>query len=287
MGRKPSYIKLSEEQRLELKEGHKNGKKNTFRQRCHYILLNSEGQSRGEIAKIYQTSRQTVSGWINRYAKLGIFGLQTAKGRGRPPIIRLDNDSEVKKIEDLVEQSPQNLKTALVKIKAELGKEMSKKTLQRFLKKKEWKWKRFRKVTGSDPDEADYKAKKELLCVLTMLFLLGHLDLRYGDESSFSLTPNVPYGWVRSGQTKALPARRGGTLNVFGLLNLLGELTTYQTTKSVNSQVVIGWLDDFAKTISKLTVVVLDNAPWHKSEAFMNKIEEWACLLYTSDAADD
>ena len=136
MGRKSSYIKLTEAQKLELKEGHKNGKKNTFRQRCHYILLNSDGQSRGEIAKIYQTSRQTISGWINRYAKLGISGLHTAKGGGRPPIIRIDNDSEVKKIEDLVEQSPQNLKTALVKIKVELGKEMSKKTLQRFLKKK-------------------------------------------------------------------------------------------------------------------------------------------------------
>lgn len=110
---------------------------------------------------------------------------------------------------------------------------------------------------------------------MTILFLLGVIDLRYADESSFNLEPNVPYGWIKKGKNKELPSRKGGTLNVFGLLNLLGELTTYQTTKSVNSQVVIDWLENFCQTIQKTTVVVLDNAPWHTSEAFKEKIEEW------------
>lgn len=108
-----------------------------------------------------------------------------------------------------------------------------------------------------------------------MLFLLGVIDLRYGDESSFNLEPNIPYGWIKKGKNKELPSRKGGTLNVFGLLNLLGELTTYQTTGTVNSKVVIGWLDDFCQTIEKTTVVVLDNAPWHTSEIFKEKISEW------------
>ncbi len=64
-------------------------------------------------------------------------------------------------------------------------------------------------------------------------------------------------------------------MNVFGLLNLQGELTSYQTTQSVNSQTVIDWLDDFAATIQKMTVVILDNAPWHISGSVENKIEEW------------
>jgi len=62
------------------------------------------------------------------------------------------------------------------------------------------------------------------------------------------------------------------------LLNLQGELTTYQTTKSVNSQTIIEWLDDYATTIKKWTVVVLDNAPWHVSEAIEDKLAEWAEL---------
>ncbi len=108
-----------------------------------------------------------------------------------------------------------------------------------------------------------------------MLFLLGIIDLRYGDESSFNLEPNVPYGWIKQGKNRELPSRKGGTLNTFGLLNLLGELTTYQTTNSVNSQVVIDWLDDFCQSIEKTTVVILDNAPWHTSKAFTAKIKDW------------
>ena len=110
---------------------------------------------------------------------------------------------------------------------------------------------------------------------LIALFLLGYIDLRYGDETAFTLHPNVPYGWIKEGEQKGIPSRKGGNLNVFGLMNLQGELTSYQTTQSVNSQMIIDWLDDFALSLKKMTVVILDNAPWHKSVAVENKIEDW------------
>ena len=52
-------------------------------------------------------------------------------------------------------------------------------------------------------------------------------------------------------------------------------MTTFQSTKSINSQVVIECLDKFSLTIKKKTVIVLDNAPWHVSEAVTKKIEHW------------
>lgn len=114
-----------------------------------------------------------------------------------------------------------------------------------------------------------------MLNLLLALFLLGYIDLRYADETAFTLQPNVPYGWIKEGEQRGIPSRKGGNLNVFGLMNLQGELTTYQTTQAVNSQTVIDWLDDFASTVSRLTVVIVDNAPWHVSQAVENKIEEW------------
>lgn len=107
------------------------------------------------------------------------------------------------------------------------------------------------------------------------MFLLGHIDLRFADETAFTLQPNVPYGWIPTGKQRGIPSRKGGNLNVFGLLNLQGLLTSYQTTQSVNSQTVIGWLDDFAATINKLTVVVIDNAPWHVSKAVEDQLKGW------------
>ena len=136
MGRNPKHIILSQAERIALEKERKMGKSHTFRERCHYILLSDSGHRIEDIAKIYQTSRQVIGDWLKRYEQSGIKGLETAKGKGRRPIIRIDNDAQVKQIEDLVAESPQNLNQVLVKIKENLGKEMSKKTLQRLLKKR-------------------------------------------------------------------------------------------------------------------------------------------------------
>lgn len=132
---KKRFIKLDKKEEEALKIGWKTGKKATFRQRCHYILLSSQGLEINAISKVYQKTRQSIAVWLNKYEAKGISGLHTAKGSGRPPIIRIDNVTEVKRIEDLVEANPQNLKVVLNQIKEELGKELSKKTLKRLLKK--------------------------------------------------------------------------------------------------------------------------------------------------------
>ena len=45
--------------------------------------------------------------------------------------------------------------------------------------------------------------------------------------------------------------------------------TTYNTDK------VISYMDSFVAQTVKMTVVILDNSPIHKSKKFMAKIEEW------------
>jgi len=133
---KKRFIQLTAQERKELEQGHRTGKKATFRQRCHYILLSDQGLSIEQIVEIYQVSRQAVARWFDRFTAGGISALQTAKGKGRPSIIRIDNESEVTKIEELVAQNPQNLNPVLAKIEQQLGKKMSKVTLQRLLKKR-------------------------------------------------------------------------------------------------------------------------------------------------------
>lgn len=133
---KKRFIKLTKEERVWLEKGHKTGKLSTFRQRCHYILLSDQGKKIGELSDIFQVSRQTIVGWFDRYEATGISGLHTAKGRGRPAIVRIDNETEITRIEELVEKNAQNLKPVLAAIEKEFGKTMSKRTLQRILKKK-------------------------------------------------------------------------------------------------------------------------------------------------------
>lgn len=125
------------------------------------------------------------------------------------------------------------------------------------------------------PNPEELRKKTRILELLVFLHLRGDIDLRYADESGFNLTPNIPYGWTRQGEQKGIPTRKGGKLNIFGLMNPSGQLTSYQTSQNVDSQMVIDWLDDFAASIKKLTVVVLDNATPHKSKKFMSNIEKW------------
>jgi hypothetical protein len=103
----------------------------------------------------------------------------------------------------------------------------------------------------------------------------GYIDLYFGDESHFGLTPNVPYAWQTKENPILLPAAKGKFLNVVGLMNRKNELFFELDETTFNSDKLINFMDRFANQIVKRTVVILDNSPIHKSKKFMAKIEEW------------
>jgi transposase len=133
---KPRFITLSSDESAALQLGWKTDKKSTFRHRCHYILLSSQGKSIAEISSFYGVTRQSISKWFTNYEQKGIEGLRTGKGQGRPAILRIDNEVEMNKLEELVEASPQSLKVVVAQLEEEFGKTVSIRTLHRLLKKK-------------------------------------------------------------------------------------------------------------------------------------------------------
>ena len=50
---------------------------------------------------------------------------------------------------------------------------------------------------------------------------------------------------------------------------------SYIFENKITSEIVIKFLDNYANKIKQLTVVVIDNAPIHRSKAFQKKIAEW------------
>jgi transposase len=69
---------------------------------------------------------------------------------------------------------------------------------------------------------------------------------------------------------------RGRLVNVFGLLSRDNDLVAYSSTDTMNANLIMAFLDDFAGQITQKTVVVLDNATIHHSEEFQDKIPQWA-----------
>ncbi|MDW7692616.1 IS630 family transposase [Flammeovirgaceae bacterium SG7u.111] len=104
----------------------------------------------------------------------------------------------------------------------------------------------------------------------------AEIDLCYFDETGISLCPNVPYAWQPVGTANKLPARRGNGVSVLGILDpLANTFTGSYYHGAANSACVIQVLDSFSETITKKTVLVLDNAAIHRSKEVGEAMGKW------------
>ena len=104
----------------------------------------------------------------------------------------------------------------------------------------------------------------------------GKIDLVYFDQSGFNLQAKVVYAWQKRGTRIVIPVSKGTSNNVLGFMwHDCGKFKSFVFEGSTDSNVVIGCFDIIAASLEKETVIVLDNAPIHRSEEFEEKIEEW------------
>ncbi|WP_231636690.1 transposase, partial [Planktothricoides sp. SR001] len=138
------------------------------------------------------------------------------------------------------------------------GIKVSKSTLKKVVK--EFGMTRKRMIIGLNRPlfEWEYELKLEKLSVLKNLDEKGDIDLRYLDEVGFSLTPVIPYGWQLPGETITLKSSSSPRLNVVGWLNRKNELFSKIYHNTLTSDGLIKVLDDFCQTLTKKTVVVID-----------------------------
>ena len=101
------------------------------------------------------------------------------------------------------------------------------------------------------------------------------IQLYFTDETGFKLTPNIPYGWIPEKEQWTIRSAKDHVCNLFGFLSRKGSLKVYSTTQSINSHFIIECIDEIAEQIQLPTVLVMDNAPWHKSEAIQERQDEW------------
>lgn len=104
---------------------------------------------------------------------------------------------------------------------------------------------------------------------------MGYIDLYYCDESHFGLTPNVCYAWQHNSKPTFLPAAKGKRLSVLGLMSPCNKFFSRIFEGNINSDAAIAVIDEFCQTITKRTVIVIDNALLHRSKKFTAKIKEW------------
>lgn len=117
--------------------------------------------------------------------------------------------------------------------------------------------------------------KEAALKTLWKLFQTGWIDLYFADESGFSMKPSLPFAWQPKGEQIEIFPQRDKKVNLFGIFRPDNVAVTYQSQTNINSQFLIRSIDNFCQYVHKPTVLVIDNAPVHRSKLFREAIEKW------------
>jgi transposase len=242
------------------------------RTRANAVLLSHKRMPLQSIASLCGVCRQTASIWLKNWETKGVCGLLDKTGRGRRKKISSEKEAEVIA---LVKASPRSLTKVLLDIQKRWGIEISKSTLKTLCKKSGLVWKRVRKSLRGKRDEKQFAEALEVIKGLMVQADKGDIDFYYFDESGFTLEPSVPYAWQEMGETIEIPSSKSRRLNVLGFISRDCRFESHVFEGSVDSNVVIGCFNEFAKKLNKKTVVLIDNAPTHTSRAFLNNIEQW------------
>lgn len=124
---------MSDSDHTKLLECYQTSGKFRVRNRAHAILLSSESYPIDEIAAICRVHRTAVSRWLDRFNEFGVEALADLPKEGRPPI--LTEPEQVRAIE-IALTDPKFPHRRIGEIKRVTGKQISRYTLKRLLKKK-------------------------------------------------------------------------------------------------------------------------------------------------------
>jgi len=154
---------------------------------------------------------------------------------------------------------------------------VSEQTFRRFVKKSlGYTYKRTRFTPPKSPNKNEYEQKKRVLKRFEKLEQNGKIDLFYFDESGFSINSNIPYAWSLKNETVKIKSFFTRKFNVLGFLSKQGTLKAFIEESKVDSDTIIKRFDELSLQITKPTVVVLDNASFHKSKKFKENIAKWS-----------
>ena len=267
------YVKpLSEAEIETLQQMHAHHPSHRARMRAQSLLLSHQRYTIPQIARVYQVDPRRVSAWMDRWQAWGLVGLYDRPRSGRPTIF---NAEEQHKVYAYLEASPKDVQHVVEAMANETQKRVSTKTIKRLIKKCHI-WKRIKKVPAHTPEPQQYRRGQEMIARLQARERQGEGDLWYCDGAGFCLEPYLPYAWQPRGTAMTVPtSSHGRRRNVLGFMRRNNDLHPYMIEGSVDTAVIIECFDQLCTQIDKRSYVLLDNAPMHRSKAYIQHIPQW------------
>ena len=242
------------------------------RMRAHSLLLSHQRSTIPQIARLYQVDQRRVSAWMDRWQAWGLVGLYDRPRSGRPAIFTAE---EQQTVYEYLDDSPKDVKKVVEAMEQKTRKRVSTKTIKRLIKKSHI-WKRMKRSPAQSPAPHKYSRSQEMIARVQARESQGDCDLWYFDGAGFCLEPSLPYAWQPRGTSIAVPTSSPSRrLNVLAFLKRNNDLYPYMIEGSVDSSVMIECFDQLSTQIDKRSYVLLDNAPMHRSKAFIQQIPKW------------
>jgi len=263
---------LTDAEKITLESMYNNHPLPMTRKRAQSILLSNQSYSIPYISEIVSACRQSISSWITNWDEIGLLGLIENIRTGRPRKLSIEDENNA--IEKIIEE-PRSIKKVLADITTKTGVTICKETLRRICKRAGLSWRRVRKSLKNKRNAKAYDEAFNMIVELLEQEQSGKIDVYFYDESSFDLQPCVPYAWQAKGEQIELPSSRSKKLNVLGFLNKACHLESFVFEATVDTNVVVACFDEFLKTINKPTYVLIDNAPTHTSDLFLERKKQW------------
>jgi transposase len=264
---------LSDDDRNWLVETWKTHRMHSTRARALSVLLSSQGRTILEIATLLMVDEDTARCWINRWFNGKRENLEDEHRVGCPTTLNADEQAATI---EMIKEHPSEPKVVINLINEQFGKTISRDTLRRIAKKAGMRWKRFRKSIKNLRDPMAFQAARDEIAKLT-----GNpkINVAFFDESTFSLTGVVPYGWQPAGERAEIElSGKRNSIHVLAIENASGITTSYLHQGSINGSTVVEVIDDFASHIRKPTVLVLDNASPHTCKEVLAHKQKWEDL---------
>ena len=197
-------VQLSDNQRKEL-ENFRRQASSKDSEKALMVLMNAEGKSPPQIAKLLKRNPHTVRDWIKRYIAYGIKGFNRKFSPGRPKEKR---KKIMEYIESIISDPPlmhgfqENAWTVLLITHAairDLNIEVSKDTVLRALKDLGYTYKRPAKtVPKRAPSKEEKRAAiRKLVKDIKGRFKRKECEIYALDESHFSTEPYLIQGWFK------------------------------------------------------------------------------------------
>lgn len=238
--------------------------------RFQALELLLEGYTEREVARISDRDERTIQRWLAAFNERGIDGLALKGYAGRPRKIEAEKFSAqyVPLLLD-PDRAGETHWTALKfhgYLKAEYREELSYATLLRYLHENELalRYPRRWPERQNEQEREEYLRKHRKLCADS------EVSLWYCDEAGFEGDPRPRRRWVKVGSRPRIPYLGDHIRHhVIGAVNPeQGELFSLVVPHS-DHLVFQTFLDELAKHTNhsepnRRTVLVLDNASWHK-----------------------